>query len=393
MATTFMRTIVRPYRRARALPRRCGVRFRRMTGAMRVVAVTIVALAAAGSASAATVVHTWFPAGSQLRYGVRAVDARTPLASTLRTLLAGPTPAETRGGARTAFAHGTRLLGLRRQGSLVTIQFDRRFLLQTATGTAPVAAPRLRLRILQLGRTLSQFPAVHRFRISVSGQPLADYPELGLRWRPGPDGTWTLAQLAPSAGAPLELELGSGGVQDGDQIRLAQTFLAASGWLDPSEISGALDYATSQALTAFEAWHGLVRDGALTATSFGDVLRAARPTPRHTAAGRAVEVYRDLGVLLLVENGRVVRAVHTSTGFGGRTPSGSFHVYRKEQLSWSVPFKVWMPWASYFVGGIAMHAYPYVPAYAASHGCVRLPAPEAQRVYAFAVQGTPVYVY
>jgi hypothetical protein len=256
-----------------------------------------------------------------------------------------------------------------------------------------VAGNRLRLRILQLGRTISQFPAVHQFRISVSGRVLVDYPELGLRWRPDADGTWNLGQLAPTGGAPLELELGAGDVANGDQIRLAQTLLAASGWLDPSEVTGELDYATTQALTAFEAWHGLERDGALTTTSFERILHSTRPIPRRTEAGRAVEVYRDLGVLLLVENGRVVRAVHTSTGFGGRTPSGSFHVYRKEQLSWSVPFKVWMPWASYFVGGIAMHAYPYVPAYAASHGCVRLPAPEALRVYAFAVQGTPVYVY
>jgi len=360
---------------------------------MRLVAVTVVALTAAASANAANVVHTWFPAGSQLRYGVRAVDARTPLASTLRTLLAGPTPAETRGGARTAFARGTRLLGLRRQGSLVTIQLDRRFLLQTAAGAAPVAPKRLRLRILQLGRTISQFPAVHRFRISVSGRLLVDYPALGLRWQPDVEGTWDLGRLAPTAGAPLRLELGEGDVANGDQIRLAQTLLAASGWLDPSEVTGELDYATSQALTAFEAWHGLERDGALTTTSLESILHSTRPAPRHAETGRAIEIYRDLGVLLLVENGQVVRAVHTSTGFGGRTPSGSFHVYRKEQLSWSVPFKVWMPWASYFVGGIAMHSYPYVPAYAASHGCVRLPAPEAPRVYAFAVQGTPVFVY
>jgi hypothetical protein len=364
-----------------------------MSATMRVVAATILALALAASADAATVVHTWFPAGSQLRYGVRAVDARTPLAATLHTLLAGPTPAEARGGARTAFARGTRLLGLRRQGSLVTIQFDRRFLRQTADGAAPVAPARLRLRILQLGRTLSQFTAVHRFRISVSGQPLVDYPELALRWRPDEAGVWTLADLAPAASFPLALRLAAGDVADGTQITLAQTFLAAAGWLDPGEVTGELDYATSQALTAFEAWNGLERDGALTATSFERLLRSSRPTPRQTDPGRSIEVYRDLGVLLLVENGRVVRAVHTSTGFGGRTPSGSFHVYRKEQLSWSVPFKVWMPWASYFVGGIAMHAYPYVPAYAASHGCVRLPAPEAQRVYAFAFQGTPVHVY
>ena len=364
-----------------------------MSAAMRVAAVTILALFFVASADAATVVRTWFPEGTQLRYGVRAVDAGTPLASTLRTLLAGPSKAELRGGARTAFARGTRLLGLRRQGSLVTIQFDRRFLLQTAAGRAPAAPSRLRLRILQLGRTLSQFPAVRRFRISVSGQLLVNYPDLGLRWRPDTTGTWTLAQLAPAAAFPLALKLGPGDIASGDQIRLAQTFMAASGWLDPAEVTGELDYATSQALTAFEAWNGLDRDGSLTTASFERMLRAARPSPRHAGAGRTIEIYRDLGVLLLVEHGRVVRAVHTSTGFGGRTPAGSFHVYRKELLSWSVPFKVWMPWASYFVGGIAMHSYPYVPAYAASHGCVRLPAPEAPRVYAFALQGTPVYVY
>jgi len=34
-----------------------------------------------------------------------------------------------------------------------------------------------------------------------------------------------------------------------------------------------------------------------------------------------------------------------------------------------------------------------VPSYPASHGCVRLPAGEAQRVYAFARLGTPVHVF
>jgi lipoprotein-anchoring transpeptidase ErfK/SrfK len=214
-----------------------------------------------------------------------------------------------------------------------------------------------------------------------------------MRWQPDAAGTWNLSQLAPAPAYPLALDLGPEDVAGGDQIRLAQTFLAASGWLDPTEVSGELDYATSQALTAFEAWNGLDRDGTLTATAFERVLRAARPSPRQRSAGRSIEIFRDRGVLLLVDDGRVLRAVHTSTGAGGRTPAGTFHVYRKEQLSWSVPFKVWMPWASYFVGGIAMHAYPSVPAFAASHGCVRLPAPEAQRVYAFAAEGTPVYVY
>ncbi len=361
---------------------------------MRVAAVTIAALALAAPAGAATVVRAWFPQGDQLRYGVRALDGGAPvLATTLRELLTGPTTAESRGGARTAFARGTRILGLRRQGSLVTIQLDRRFLQQTADSPAPAAPARLGLRILQLGRTLSQFPAVHRFRLSVSGRLLTQYPDLGLRWQPNGNGTWDLSALAPAAAFPLTVKIAPGDVEDPAQVRLAQTVLAASGWLDPSEVTGHVDYATSQAITAFEAWAGLDRDGVLSTVSLARMLRATRPTPRHTGPGRVVEVYRDLGVVLLIENGEVVRAVHASTGFGGRTPAGTFHVYRKEQLSWSIQFKVWMPWASYFYGGFAMHAYPYVPAYPASHGCVRLSAPEAERVYAFAVQGTPVYVY
>jgi hypothetical protein len=361
---------------------------------MRVAAVIVVALSLVSTSSAATVVRTWFPQGDQLRYGVRVVDGRAPvLQTTLRALLAGPAPAEARQGARTAFARGTRLLGLRRQGSLVTIQLDRRFLQQTADSPAVATPGRLRLRILQLGRTLTQFPSIHRFRISVSGQLLETYPELGLRWQPDEQGIWDLTQLSPVVAFPLALRIAPGDVDDAQQIRVAQTLLAAAGWLDPSEVTGELDYATSQALTAFEAWNGIERNGELTPESFARVLRATRPVPRHTDPGRLVEVYRDLGVLLLVENGKVVRAVHTSTGFGGRTPAGSFHVYRKETLSWSLQFKVWMPWASYFTGGIAMHSYPSVPAYPASHGCVRLPAPEAQRVYAFAAEGTPVYVY
>jgi lipoprotein-anchoring transpeptidase ErfK/SrfK len=94
----------------------------------------------------------------------------------------------------------------------------------------------------------------------------------------------------------------------------------------------------------------------------------------------------------MVEDGVVVRAVHTSTGVGGITPVGEFRVYAKVLMSWSVPFQVWMPYAAYFRGGIATHESPNVPSYPASHGCVRLPAGEAKRVYDFVRVGTPVSV-
>jgi lipoprotein-anchoring transpeptidase ErfK/SrfK len=359
------------------------------------VLVSIGCLVLAAPVGAGALVRAWFPQGDQLRYGLREVDGRGPLVpASLRLLLVGPTAAEARGGARTAFASGTRLLGFRRTGSAVTIQFDSRFLRQTADSSAAVKPGRLGLRMLQIGRTLQQFSGLHRFRLSVSGQPVTTYPDLGLRWRPTADGWWDLASLAPTVAAALRARLTPGDLLEPRQVRLAQTILADTGWLDRREVSGQLDYATSQALTAFEAWRGLTRDGTLTTESLAQVLRASRPQPAVTGAGRHVEIYRSLGVVLLVEDGVVERAEHTSTGAPGReTPSGVFSVYRKEQLSWSIQFKVWMPWASYFTGGIALHAYPDVPAYPASHGCVRLPSPEAQRVYDFAAQGTPVYVY
>ena len=60
--------------------------------------------------------------------------------------------------------------------------------------------------------------------------------------------------------------------------------------------------------------------------------------------------------------------------------------------SWSVPYKTWLPFAAYWVGGWALHGYADVPARPASHGCARLPMPEAKVVYDFVAIGTPVRV-
>lgn len=88
-----------------------------------------------------------------------------------------------------------------------------------------------------------------------------------------------------------------------------------------------------------------------------------------------------------------MRAIHISSGAPGTaTPPGSFRVYRKARKDWSYPFKVWLQWVSYFTGGIAFHEYPEVPAYPASHGCVRVPRDDAPTVYRFATLGTPVLV-
>ena len=50
-----------------------------------------------------------------------------------------------------------------------------------------------------------------------------------------------------------------------------------------------------------------------------------------------------------------------------------------------------MPYCMHFNGGYAMHE-GYVPPYAASHGCIRLPKGMASHFYNNAPEGTPVIV-
>ena len=163
-------------------------------------------------------------------------------------------------------------------------------------------------------------------------------------------------------------------------------------------MTGTFDYRTMQAVMAFQGWTGLAQDGVVGPQTSAKLQTAGRPQPLdRTSRGRRVEIYRAQGVVLLIDSGRVVRAIHTSTGFGGDststgTPPGKWKIYRKELRSWSVPYKTWLPYAAYWVGGWALHGYADIPAHPASHGCARLPMPEAKIVYDFVSIGTPVQV-
>jgi hypothetical protein len=166
-------------------------------------------------------------------------------------------------------------------------------------------------------------------------------------------------------------------------------------YLPAGAVTGKADYRTSQALMAFQAWNGLSRDGVAGAQTRKKLAAASVPTPRPVnASGHYVEVYRSLGVALCIDNGTLVRAVHCSTGRTGlETTAGSWSVYLKSTRFWSQKYSSWMPYASFFHDGEGLHGYGDVPAYPASHGCVRLPMPEAPWVYQFAYMGSRVFVF
>jgi peptidoglycan hydrolase-like protein with peptidoglycan-binding domain len=200
-------------------------------------------------------------------------------------------------------------------------------------------------------------------------------------------GPATAQSEAVTAVVPRTLRLGSRGP---DVVRL-QRALVRLRYLPPGSVTGSFDERTWHAVVAFEGWQRLGRDGVADRRVWTGLARAGVPRPWGGLV-RGVEIDRARQVLLLVEGGRVVRAVHVSTGAYGRTPAGRFAVRHKERLSWSVPFRAWMPYANYFYGGYAVHGFASVPAYPASHGCVRVPMSEAPAVYAFATVGTPVWI-
>ena len=157
--------------------------------------------------------------------------------------------------------------------------------------------------------------------------------------------------------------------------------------------TGKNDYATQQAVIGFQASQGLGRDGVVGPLTAKALAKAKPIKPLSTGPSRRVEVRNGQGLAIFISGGSVTRILHVSSGAAATpTPPGSYSVFRKELNSWSVPFKVWLPYASYFTGGIAFHEYTPVPAYPASHGCVRVPVPDAKWAYTFLTVGTPVIV-
>ena len=188
-----------------------------------------------------------------------------------------------------------------------------------------------------------------------------------------------------------------GGFKVGDSgpgVRAMQEDLARLTYLAPRLVNGSFDSATWQAVVGFQGYSRLERNGVASALTVASLMRAERPQARHVEGVAHVEIDLDRQVMMLVHgSGVVTRLIHISSGITGNTPAGSFTVTRKERMSWSKPFKAWLPYASYFFEGFAMHEFPDVPEYAASHGCVRIAADDAAAVYAFTEMGMPVILY
>jgi N-acetylmuramoyl-L-alanine amidase len=239
----------------------------------------------------------------------------------------------------------------------------------------PAAAGTVSVRVLLDGRQV----AVRRGAVRLpTGKPGSLRIELTARPRPGYapvrrvlSAQVVLPSLGPGSRGPSVRALES---------RLAELRYALRG------VDDLYGHDTYEAVLAFQKVHGLPRTGRVEPWLWRRLARAG--VPRAQRGGDYIEVDKTRQVLFVVRDGRVTRVVHVSTGATGNTPLGTWRVYRKVG-GWD--WVLWYP--MYFKGGFAIHGYPSVPAYPASHGCVRIPMWLAPSLFGSHDYGTLVVVH
>lgn len=178
--------------------------------------------------------------------------------------------------------------------------------------------------------------------------------------------------------------------QRGSAVRILQSMLRAKGYVIGSP--GVFDARTQRAVLAFRKVTGMQWTTQGNSAVFR-ALRAGKGTfrVRFPSHGRHVEGDIRRQVLALIgSDGKPDRIYHTSPG-APATPTirGSFRVYMKDPGTNAKG----MYKSSYFIRGYAVHGYPSVPTYNASHGCFRVPMADAASIYAWMSMGMRVDTY
>jgi peptidoglycan hydrolase-like protein with peptidoglycan-binding domain len=181
----------------------------------------------------------------------------------------------------------------------------------------------------------------------------------------------------------------AGAGERGVKVLLLQRGLADQHFATP--VTGYYDDATARAVLAFRKTNDMSRDGYATHEVYAQLLRHRGAYElRYPKAGKHVEFDWSRQVLVLAQNGKPYRTYHTSSG----TPStptvfGTYRFYLKTPGTNAKG----MVDSNYFIRGYAIHGYASVPNYPASHGCLRVPIPNARQIYDWVDIGDPIFLY
>jgi len=200
------------------------------------------------------------------------------------------------------------------------------------------------------------------------------------------------AALGALAASGRKLDVIPRSVRDGSRkraIKALQRRLDRLGYVVGDR--GSYDARTARAVLAFRKVTGMRRTSEASQSVMRAIARGRGAFKvRRPEHGRHIEADLKRQVIALVEGAKVRRVYPISSG-APSTPTvlGSFRVYMK---SYGTNAKG-MVHSAYFIRGYATHGFSSVPIFPASHGCLRVPIPDALNLYNWIRVGTPVDVY
>ena len=158
-------------------------------------------------------------------------------------------------------------------------------------------------------------------------------------------------------------------------------------------ISSSMSYAAADAVVAFQKAYRLPRTYVFDQDDWRKLSVAKLLRPRYANPDLHIEVDKTKQILMVVKNGVPRGILAVSTGRTGNTPEGTHHILWKAPAATTPYGHGLLYWNMCFYPGFAMHAYPSVPPYPASHGCVRQPTWVAHWTYSQSYTGETVYVF
>lgn len=200
--------------------------------------------------------------------------------------------------------------------------------------------------------------------------------------------------------APADLlKLGS----KGPKVTALQNRLAALGYR-PGVADGVYGASTASAVLAFQKHEGLGRDGVAGPQLEAALSHPSGAGPRSGLPASRIEVDIARQIAFVILGSQPVITLNVSTGNGqtykdprggtdvAYTPVGSFTVLRKIVGDEVAPLGT-LHSPMYFYKGWAIHGAASVPAYPASHGCVRISNADADWLFPLVPIGTVVVLY
>ena len=226
--------------------------------------------------------------------------------------------------------------------------------------------------------------------------PAADTPfDLGFERKPSGLKETELAKAKPAPKKPKD------DTPDYDVAAVQRQLTELNYYVGP--IDGEAGSAMASAVMAFQKVQGIGADGSIGKETLAALKDPVTPSLKGSASNR-IEVDLTKQVLYFVEGGSLARILPVSSGSGAAyttssggtahslTPVGSYAIQRKIPGTRVADLgELYDP--MYFYEGWAIHGSNSVPAYPASHGCIRVTRADALWLYPRVPTGFPVMIY